>query len=408
MSKSKGLIVAAMILLCVCAGWASGFVNAENGLINVKDYGAVGDGNTNDTAAIKKALYYGKNKTVYFPEGTYLITDTLTVKENTEVYGTDAVIKANGAGDTMFRIYGDNITIHDLTIDGNLTFLRGMTVMNGTGNLKVTDVLLTYFSQPDHSKMSTSTPIAIRIEGGVQDALFDHLTIKHVYAKNMTSNVGWNHKVARGILISPALSSQPASKNITIQHSLISEIGPKDDGDGIVVQGFQNDVQVTIKHNTFEKNHKRAIKIQSPGAVIANNHIRNSFHQNNFYDTYKETNEYDMWSAISVYSDNVEITENTIGGIGRYSAAIDIAGGNHIKVINNSVASRESSQSTDLIRINKGYDGTNQFSNISIKDNSLKNGRYGINVAAEVKQLTLSGNTYNNVDRLTSNGIQAR
>ncbi|UOK58043.1 glycoside hydrolase family 55 protein [Bacillus sp. OVS6] len=165
MSKSKGLIVAAMILLCVCAGWASGFVNAENGLINVKDYGAVGDGNTNDTAAIKKALYYGKNKTVYFPEGTYLITDTLTVKENTEVYGTDAVIKANGAGDTMFRIYGDNITIHDLTIDGNLTFLRGMTVMNGTGNLKVTDVLLTHFSQPDHSKMSTSTPIAIRIEG---------------------------------------------------------------------------------------------------------------------------------------------------------------------------------------------------------------------------------------------------
>ncbi|WP_226672057.1 glycosyl hydrolase family 28-related protein [Rossellomorea aquimaris] len=402
----KGLIAIAMLILCVAG--TSNDTAANNGMINVKAYGAVGDGKTDDTTAIKKALYYGKNRTVFFPEGTYLVTDTVTVKMNTEVYGDDAIIKGDRPGDTMFRIYGENIHVHDLTIDGGRTFLRGMTVMNGTSNLNVKNVKLTRFSQPDDSPLSTSTPIAIRVEGGVQDVLFDRLTIRDVFAKYISSNVGWNHKVSRGILISPALSTQPVSRNITIQNSLISEIGPKDDGDGIVVQGFQDDVGVTIQHNTFERNHKRAIKIQSPGVTIAHNKIHNNFYQDNVYDTYKETNEYDMWSGISVYHDNVEITENTIDGIGRYSAAIDIAGGNHVLISRNTIANREDSPGSDLIRINKGYDGTSSFSNISIQDNSLRNGRYGINVVAGVELLTLSGNTYDGVERLASSGIEAR
>lgn len=37
--------------------------------INVKDYGAVGDGETDDTAAIVAAMQAGS--TLYFPPGTY-------------------------------------------------------------------------------------------------------------------------------------------------------------------------------------------------------------------------------------------------------------------------------------------------------------------------------------------------
>ncbi len=48
----------------------------EDARVNVKDYGAVGDGTTNDTAAIQAALDTGFD--VYFPAGDYLITSALT------------------------------------------------------------------------------------------------------------------------------------------------------------------------------------------------------------------------------------------------------------------------------------------------------------------------------------------
>lgn len=57
-------------------------------IANIKtDYGAKGDGATDDTAAIQKALndgrkdaenYYGKPKAIYFPAGIYLVSNTLT------------------------------------------------------------------------------------------------------------------------------------------------------------------------------------------------------------------------------------------------------------------------------------------------------------------------------------------
>lgn len=57
-------------------------------IANIKtDYGAKGDGATDDTAAIQKALndgrtegenYYGKPKAIYLPAGTYLVSNTLT------------------------------------------------------------------------------------------------------------------------------------------------------------------------------------------------------------------------------------------------------------------------------------------------------------------------------------------
>ncbi|WP_191560136.1 glycosyl hydrolase family 28-related protein [Metabacillus idriensis] len=400
MILKKTAIMVAMLLLTFLG--LSNSIGADNQILNVKDFGAAGDGVTDDTSAIKKALYKGKNKKIFFPEGTYSVSDTLTIKGNTDVYGSKAIIKANKEGYTLLRAYGENITIRDLAFDGSGFVLRGLTVMNGSKNVSIHSAEFKHFGQPSSKPYSHSTPIGIRIEGGVENVMMDELIIEDVFAKNISSHVGWNHKVARGILISPALETQTGSKNITIQNSSILKIGPKDDGDGIVVQGFKENVDVNILGNTFEKNHKRAIKIQSPGAVIKDNRIHNSFMSNNFYDTYKEDKTYDMWSAISVYANHVTVEKNTITGPGSYSAAIDIAGGNHVAVKNNSIANGSVSQSSDLIRINKGVDGKSQFRDITISNNSLENGRYGVNMVANVSGLNLSNNSFSNLKSRTS------
>jgi hypothetical protein len=51
--------------------------NKAADVVSVKDFGAVGDGTTNDTAAIQAALNTGKN--VYLPSGRYLVTSGLSM-----------------------------------------------------------------------------------------------------------------------------------------------------------------------------------------------------------------------------------------------------------------------------------------------------------------------------------------
>jgi hypothetical protein len=75
---------------------------ADSGIINVKTvYGAVGDGVTDDTAAIQRAIsenlgFNSKPKILYFPAGTYLVSDTLEWKDR------------DGAWDAYLKFQGEN------------------------------------------------------------------------------------------------------------------------------------------------------------------------------------------------------------------------------------------------------------------------------------------------------------
>jgi sugar lactone lactonase YvrE len=60
-------------------------VPAQDTWVNLRALGAKGDGVTDDTAAIKKAI--AEHRTLYFPSGHYLVTDTIALKPDTVLIG---------------------------------------------------------------------------------------------------------------------------------------------------------------------------------------------------------------------------------------------------------------------------------------------------------------------------------
>lgn len=89
---------------------------------NVLDFGATGDGTTNDAAAIQAALDSGFS--VYFPKGVYFVdTTTLELPENCIVFGEglESIILGDGA-DPVLTLIGTSgthktkLTLRDLTI----------------------------------------------------------------------------------------------------------------------------------------------------------------------------------------------------------------------------------------------------------------------------------------------------
>jgi len=74
------------------AGLPNGSPTKASRFISVKSYGAKGDGVTDDTQPVKQALADAQNNLtglsiVYFPEGNYLITESLIVKSNIVLKG---------------------------------------------------------------------------------------------------------------------------------------------------------------------------------------------------------------------------------------------------------------------------------------------------------------------------------
>ena len=57
-------------------------------VVNVKDYGAVGNGVTDDTAAIKSAIVAATGSILFFPEGIYLVSSELTIDQPMQIIGT--------------------------------------------------------------------------------------------------------------------------------------------------------------------------------------------------------------------------------------------------------------------------------------------------------------------------------
>lgn len=179
----------------------------EGQYVNAKDYGAVGDGSTDDTLALQAAITAAAGRPVYVPAGTYRVTNTLT-------YTPAAYVSSFGAG---LKIIGDGPikTYFDNQVNGALfSMTTGSTGVLFQGSL---GAVLEGFT----IKRTTSTSNGV----GIYMTAAYNPTVRNVHIIGMSSH---------GIQIPCILGDNDGSNMVCLDHVRIENCagwGVKADGD---------------------------------------------------------------------------------------------------------------------------------------------------------------------------------
>lgn len=167
----------------------TGAVQKGTLVYNVKDYGAVGNGTTDDTTAIQAAINAASaagGGTVFFPAAVYSISQTLVLKTNVTLRGQHAVgwvnrfpqnvcaIKPSASfttvtnGDAAISIWGNDITGSS----------------SNEGNVRIFDLEL------DGSLLPAGSVCGIHAQGQVMDVILRNVTVRNFTHNGIWVNVG--------------------------------------------------------------------------------------------------------------------------------------------------------------------------------------------------------------------------
>ncbi|GAA5190973.1 hypothetical protein GCM10023322_47320 [Rugosimonospora acidiphila] len=133
------------------SGWSTiaaerTFPDDLGGMVNVKDFHAVGDGSTDDTTAIQNAItatvhqVSGGPRILYFPSGTYLISKPLLWKDAKGNWASQLTLQGENQGTTSIKLtpdaagYGSAATPKAMIETGSLPADPAHPVADGSGN----------------------------------------------------------------------------------------------------------------------------------------------------------------------------------------------------------------------------------------------------------------------------------
>lgn len=165
-------------------GWLIGFKQALTGAVgrtifdkvsetvSVKDFGAVGDGVVDDTAAIQSAIAatQGSGGRLFFPPGTYMVS-SLSISGSLQVNGCGplAVVKQKpGVTGNIFNITGTgtNVMFSNMTFDGNSSGQSAQSINSTIHSTAIGGTLADIFSLVvQDCEFRDSTYAAVRVQG---------------------------------------------------------------------------------------------------------------------------------------------------------------------------------------------------------------------------------------------------
>ena len=297
--------------------------------VSVKDFGAVGDGLIDDTAAIQAAI--DASLFVYIPEGSYLVSSRVLLRNGSNVYG--AGIKATRL---IKNFELANRGIFYAIAPSNITFVS---------NIYISD--LEVYGQVDTTSFSEFNHLIAL--NGVKDVLIERVSFYGFRGDGLYLGSGIN-----------SVDSQH-NVNVTVQDCVFDGIN-SDNRNGISVVDGNN---IRILNNTF----RNCTKTGMPGPI--------DFEPDGDFNDHVIKN--------CIVSGNTIESYNGDFGIAIATDASDLVGGasvQNVLITANTIISTRSNANAVYVSTRVSLTDTTQTMGITISENNFINsaGAYPINL----------------------------
>lgn len=222
--------------------------------VNVKDFGAVGDGKTDDQAALQKAIDEAKatGKSVWIPEGSYNHSGVLTV-DGTQVNGAgkNTVLNATNPDQSAVKLTGDSPSL---------------------SNIKTT------VDAPNRSSMPDAAAVLVQ---NASNASVSHVIVQGAASNGIRLDNATNSKISNNLVLgtnADGIALMNGSSNNIVQHNVVYQASDDSYSD----DSYRSDAKQD-KGNTFDSNlsldnaYGRGIVLAgSKNATVTNNIVSGS------------------------------------------------------------------------------------------------------------------------------------